>query len=245
MHCQPQVKTLVYNCLLNNQICLLCNEAAEQPYPLCIACESELPWLGEHCQVCALPLPMHGLVCGQCSRRPPACYRVEAPWYYGFPVDALVTRFKHNSQWPLGRLLAQLLGRWLSHRFDEGLPRPAVLLPVPLSRRRLRQRGYNQAGMLANWLAQQLGIRCSEQVLTRTLDTPAQQGLKAQARKRNLRQAFAVHHRPMIAGRHVALVDDVLTTGATAQALASLLLKAGARRVDVYCLARTAKPGSA
>ncbi|CAM3645558.1 DNA utilization protein GntX [compost metagenome] len=245
MHCQPQLKILVYNWLFNNHACLLCNEAAEQPYPLCVACESELPWLDDRCQVCALPLPMHGLVCGQCSRRPPAFYRVEAPWHYGFPVDALVTRFKHNSQWPLGRLLAQLLGRWLIHRFDEGLPRPALLLPVPLSRRRLRQRGYNQAGMLGNWLAQQLGISCSEQVLTRTLDTPAQQGLKAKARKRNLRQAFAVHDSSLIAGRHVALVDDVLTTGATAQALASLLLKAGARRVDVYCLARTAKPGSA
>jgi len=245
MHCQPQLKSMVYKWLNNNHDCLLCNETADQPYPLCVACEAELPWLEDGCQVCALPLPMHGLTCGQCSRRAPAFYRVEAPWHYGFPLDALISRFKYHSQWPLGHLLAQLLGRWLTHRFSDGLPRPALLLPVPLSRRRLRQRGYNQAAMLARWLAAHTGIACDERILRRLVDTPAQQGLNARQRKRNLRQAFAVENVDRLEGRHLALIDDVLTTGATAQALASLLLKAGARRVDVYCLARTAKPGSA
>ncbi|KJK09340.1 MULTISPECIES: ComF family protein [Pseudomonas] len=245
MRCQPPCKALVYNWSNSNHECLLCNEATDQHYPLCVACETELPWLEDGCQVCALPLPMHGLTCGQCSRRAPAFYRVEAPWHYGFPLDALISRFKYHSQWPLGRLLATLLGRWLTHRFSEGLPHPTLLLPVPLSRRRLRQRGYNQAAMLAQWLSGQIGISSNERILKRLIDTPAQQGLKASERKRNLRQAFAVEHIELLEGRHLALVDDVLTTGATAQALASLLLKAGARRVDVYCLARTAKPGSA
>lgn len=245
MRCQPPLKSTVYNWLNNNQRCLLCDEKAEQPYPLCVPCETELPWLQDSCQVCALPLPMQGLTCAPCRRRPPAFYCVEAPWHYGFPLDALISRFKYNSHWPLGRLLATLLGRWLSHRYADGLPRPTLLLPVPLSRRRLRQRGYNQAAMLAEWLAAQIDITCNGQVIQRVLDTPAQQGLSAKARKRNLRQAFCVADSAPLQGRHVALVDDVLTTGATAQALASLLLKAGARRVDVYCLARTAKPGSA
>ncbi|MFK8330428.1 ComF family protein [Pseudomonas sp. BJa5] len=245
MHCQPPLKTLVYNWLNNNRACLLCSEPAEQRYPLCVACEAELPWLEDGCQVCALPLPMNGLTCGQCSRRAPAFHRVEAPWHYGFPLDALISRFKYQRQWPLGRLLAQLLGRWLMHRYSEGLARPTALLPVPLACRRLRQRGYNQAAMLARWLAGQIGIPCNERVLKRQVDTPAQQGLSARARQRNLRLAFTVEHAEAIEGRHLALVDDVLTTGATAQALASLLLKAGAARVDVYCLARTAKPGSA
>jgi len=236
---------MVYKWSNSNHACLLCNEPAEQPYPLCVACEAELPWLQDGCQVCALPLPMHGLTCAECRRRAPAFFRVEAPWHYGFPLDALISRFKYNSQWPLGHLLAQLLGRWLCYRYSEDLPRPALLLPVPLARRRLRQRGYNQAAMLAKWLSGHTGIACNEQVLKRVLDTPAQQGLKARARKRNLRQAFVVANAQAIEGRHLALVDDVLTTGATAQTLASLLLKAGARRVDVYCLARTAKPGSA
>lgn len=148
MRCQPRQKTKVYICSNNDQSCLLCDEPAGQPHPICVPCESELPWLDERCRVCALPLPMNGLLCAQCARRRPAFRRVEAPWHYGFPVDALITRFKHQRQWPQGRLLATMLGNWLAHRFSEDLPRPSLLLPVPMATRRLRQRGYNQAAML-------------------------------------------------------------------------------------------------
>lgn len=245
MHCQPHPIARVYNWLNNNQACLLCDEPAGQPLPICVACESELPWLDEHCRCCALPLPMRGMTCGGCRRRRPAFRQVHAPWHYGFPVDALITRFKHQRQWPLGRLLAQMLGNALQHRFDHGLPRPALLLPVPLGQRRLRERGYNQAGMLAAWLGRQLQIACNSELLSRPRETVAQQGLSARARQRNLAHAFALAPEPSVAGLHLALVDDVLTTGATAHTLASLLRNAGAARVDVYCLARTAKPGSA
>lgn len=81
MHCQPHLKQLVYNWLNINQACLLCDEPAQQSHPICVACEAELPWLEECCRTCALPLPMRGLTCGQCSRRPPAFTRVEAPWH--------------------------------------------------------------------------------------------------------------------------------------------------------------------
>jgi ComF family protein len=120
-----------------------------------------------------------------------------------------------------------------------------LLLPVPLARRRLRERGFNQAGLLARWLSRQLAIACDERLLLRSRETPAQQGLDAKARRRNLRQAFAPLPTGAVAGLHVAVVDDVLTTGATAQAVAQVLHKGGARRVDIYCLARTAKPGQA
>jgi ComF family protein len=169
---------------------------------------------------------------------------VIAPWRYDFPVDSLISRFKHHEKWPFGRLMAELLGQFLHYRFDEGLPRPDCLLPVPLSRRRLRQRGFNQAGMLAQWLGASLQLVVQPKLLLRTQDTPAQQGLDARARQRNLRQAFALADQAQVAGRHLALVDDVLTTGATAQALARLLINAGARRVDIYCLARTPSPGT-
>ncbi|MNG88380.1 DNA utilization protein GntX [compost metagenome] len=245
MNCQLWLKSLVYNCSNNNQACLLCDDPAEQPYPLCNACEQALPWLDEHCTRCALPLPMAGLTCGQCSRRPPAFQQVIALWHYGFPVDALISRFKHNRQWPLGRLMAELLGHGLLHRYAEGLAQPDLLLPVPLARRRLRERGFNQAGLLARWLSRQLAIACDERLLLRSRETPAQQGLDAKARRRNLRQAFALLPTGAVAGLHVAVVDDVLTTGATAQAVAQVLHKGGARRVDIYCLARTAKPGQA
>ncbi|MGE7992048.1 ComF family protein [Pseudomonas sp. NPDC089554] len=242
MHCQPHIKALVYKCLNIKQLCLLCGEPAGQPYPLCVTCECELPWLEEQCLRCALPLPLQDLLCVQCSRRSPAFEQVVAPWHYGFPIDTLISRFKHQSQWPLGHLLAQQLGMALQHRYAEGLAQPNRLLPVPLARGRLRQRGFNQAGMIAQWLSAQLGIPCDAQLLQRPHDTPAQQTLGAKARQRNLQRAFSLKAGAQVQGLHLAVVDDVLTTGATAQALASLLLKAGARRVDVYCLARTPKP---
>lgn len=244
MRCQPRDKDQVYICLKNVQSCLLCDEPAEAEMPICVACEAEMPWLGEHCQTCALPLPEAGLTCDGCLLEPPAYEQVAVPWRYDFPVDSLITRFKHNAKWPFGHLLADVLSQYLQHRFDEDLPRPDALLPVPLAARRLRQRGFNQAAMLARWLSRQLDLPCEENVVRRIQDTSAQQDLDAKARKRNLRNAFALTSDANVKGRHLALVDDVLTTGATAQALARLLMNAGAARVDVYCLARTPKPGS-
>lgn len=245
MNCQPHWIGLVYNWLFNNQSCLLCDEPADTGLALCSACELDLPWLGDSCQRCALPLPMSGLTCGHCIKQPPAYESVHAPWVYGFPLDSLVIRFKHNSKWPYGRLLAELLAQSLLDSFNSGNSRPDFLLPVPLSVARLRQRGYNQAAMLAKWLSPQLNIPCQERWLLRTQDTPAQQALDAKARKRNLLQAFSLAPGAQVQGLHLALVDDVLTTGATAESLARLLIKAGARRVDVYCLARTPKPDGA
>ncbi|HDS1737932.1 ComF family protein [Pseudomonas sp. BP8] len=245
MDCQLLVRRPVYKCINIDQACLLCDEPADQAYPLCMACEAELPWLVEQCLQCALPLPMADLSCGQCSRRPPAFAHVVAPWHFGFPLDTLVSRFKHRSQWPIGQLLARLLGHALEHRYAEGLARPDQLLPVPLAARRLRQRGFNQAEMLARWLSGQLKIACNGRLLQRSRDTPAQQMLGARERRRNLRQAFCLAPGANVEGLHVAVIDDVLTTGATAHALAEVLRKAGARRVDVYCLARTPKPGQA
>jgi len=242
MRCQPHYDGPVYIWLKNKQICLLCSEPADEATPICTDCETELPWLGDHCQTCALPLPAPGLTCGQCLHEPPPFQRVIAPWLYDFPLDSLITRFKHSAKWPYGRLLGELLAQFLQHRFDEGLACPDALVPVPLAVKRLRQRGFNQAAMLARWLGDSLGIASDEHLLKRVQDTSAQQELKAEARKKNLRHAFALMPGAQVVGRHLALVDDVLTTGATAQALARLLMEAGAARVDVYCLARTPKP---
>ena len=160
-------------------------------------------------------------------------------------MDTLISRFKHQARWPLGHLLGHLLGQHLRDRFDNNeLTRPDVLLPVPMARQRLRERGYNQALMLARWLSADLNIPYDEHLLLRPHETMAQQTLDAKARKRNLLNAFALTHDALVQGRHLALVDDVLTTGATAHSLARLLINAGARQVDVYCLARTPKPGT-
>ncbi|MDX1724019.1 MAG: ComF family protein [Pseudomonas sp.] len=243
MRCQPDDRHKVYNWLKNKQACLLCDEPADSAHSLCDSCESELPWLGARCQVCALPLPHAGLTCGGCLRRPPRFDRVEAPWRYAFPIDSLITRFKHQAKWPLGRLLGELLSQHLQHAFDEGLAKPDLLLPVPLAERRQRQRGFNQAALLAQWLSEQLQLPVQQHWLQRLIDTPAQQQLDAATRKRNLRRAFALAPGSQVGDLHLVLVDDVLTTGATAESLARLLKQAGAARVDIYCLARTPKPG--
>ncbi len=245
MHCQPGYKHEVYIWLKNNQSCLICDERTGTADFTCNACEIDLPWLMEHCKVCALPLPMDGLVCGQCQKHPPAFKQVVAPWTYSFPVDTLVSRFKHQARWPLGHLLGHLLGQHLQHRFDnDELARPDCLLPVPMARKRLRERGFNQALMLARWLSADLNIEYDEHLLLRPHETVAQQNLDARTRKRNLLGAFALASDAQVQGRHFALVDDVLTTGATAHSLARLLINARARQVDVYCLARTPKPGT-
>ncbi|MCQ4256951.1 ComF family protein [Stutzerimonas stutzeri] len=234
---------MAYNWLNIEHHCALCDERCEAGQAICGACEADLPWLQERCTVCALPLPASGLICGECLRRPPSFDHVAVPWRFAFPVDSLINRFKHQSRWPLGRLLAEQLARHLHHEFDEGLPRPEMLLPVPLARKRLRQRGFNQAQMLADWLSPALDIPVDTKLLQRVQDTQSQQQLDAAGRRRNLRQAFALNAADQLSGRHVAIIDDVLTTGATAEALARLLKRAGAARVDVYCLARTPKPG--
>jgi ComF family protein len=245
MHCQPDYKHQVYIWLKNAHTCLVCDEATQSAHCVCNVCETELPWLMEQCALCALPLPMDGLICGQCLKKPPAFKHVIAPWTYSFPIDSLISRFKHQARWPLGQMLARLLGQHLQHRFDNAeLTRPDCLLPVPMARKRLRERGFNQAQMVARWLSQDLGIAVDEHLLLRPQDTVAQQALDAKSRQRNLLTAFALATNADVTGRHFALVDDVLTTGATAHSLARLLIHAGARRVDVYCLARTPKPGA-
>ncbi|MGY4533647.1 ComF family protein [Pseudomonas sp. TE3786] len=243
MRCQPDRWIQVYNWLNINQSCLLCDQPTANPRPICRPCEAELPWLEAHCRICALPLPVEGQICGECQITPPHFDQVQAPWHYGFPIDTLITRFKHHGKWPLGRLLGELLSHHLQNAFAQGLARHELLLPVPLGKQRLRQRGFNQAGMLADWLGSPLQLAVNPRLLYRERETSAQQDLDAAARQRNLRRAFALRDPNLVAGRHLALVDDVLTTGATANSLARLLKKAGARRVDIYCLARTPKPG--
>ncbi|MCY1280836.1 comF family protein [compost metagenome] len=243
MSCQPGGDNQVYIWSKNTQFCLLCDEPVDDAQPLCHPCELDLPWLDGQCRVCALPLPVNDQVCGACLKRPPAFDQVIVPWRYDFPLDSLVTRFKHRGKWPLGRLLAGRLAEHLQAAFGSGLPRPDRLLPVPLASRRLRERGFNQAALLARWLGEELQLPVDARTLRRPQDTPAQQDLDAAARRRNLRHAFALDAGTALGGQHLALVDDVLTTGATAETLARLLRRAGAARIDVYCLARTPKPG--
>lgn len=179
-----------------------------------------------------MPLPLPAVACGACLRHPPPQTRAHAAFVYRSPLDRLLPRAKFH-----GDLAAlALLGRLMAHALGDAA-RPEALVPLPLHARRLRQRGYDQALELARPLARWLDLPLRDDVLLRVRATSAQSRLDAAARQRNLRQAFVV--RPRVAlPSHVALVDDVMTTGATVRSAAHALLRAGVARVDVWVCAR-------
>lgn len=211
--------------------CLVCAERGAGGRDLCAACTAALPWNRSACLRCAIPLPVPG-TCGQCLQTPPALTETHAVFVYGFPLDRLVPRFKFHNDLAAGRLLSE----WMVDA-SRDLPRPQALLPIPLHPQRLRQRGYDQALELAKPLARALQVPLLADALVRTRATAAQSELDAAARQRNLRRAFAVADRVTLPD-HVVLIDDVMTTGATLQAAASTLLRAGVARVDAWVCAR-------
>lgn len=220
------------------QHCVLCDLPSGQPLPLCAPCRSEFPANASSCSRCALPLPAPG-TCGQCLRSPPAFRRVHAPWLYGEYMAHLVTRWKFHRDDYLTPLLADL---WLAGA--AGATPVDLVVPVPLHWWREWRRGYNQAELLAGAVLRRspaLSRRgLDRRLLRRNRPTAPQSGMDARARRRNLRGAFTVA-RPCDSLR-IALVDDVLTTGATAAAASRALLEAGAESVDLWCLARTPAP---
>ena len=211
--------------------CLLCREACGGARDLCASCANALPWSGYACERCAQPLHESG-TCGACLQHPPPLTAAHAAFVYGFPLDRLLLRFKFHNDLAAGRLLSQLMGDALAR-----LPRPDALLAVPLHQSRLRSRGYDQALELAKPLARRLQIPLLGDALVRRHETRPQSELDAAARRRNLRGAFAVGSHCSLP-RHVVLVDDVMTTGATLHAAAKVLLRAGVLRVDAWVCAR-------
>ena len=206
---------------------------------LCAACYLALPWSHHACRRCALPLPMTDAneVCGVCLARPPSLHGVIASFAYAAPLDRLLPMFKFHQSMAAGRLLSGLMADTL--RYAAICANNATLVPIPLHRRRLRQRGYDQALELARPLARRLGLPLASDVLIRPRQTRAQSRLDKAARQRNLSGAFMVNARRTLP-RHVVLIDDVMTTGATLEAAAAALRAAGVGRVDAWVCARVA-----
>jgi ComF family protein len=213
--------------------CLACGEAGAAE-GLCPACRHALPWNRSACLQCALPLPVPAAACGHCQRRPPPLTVAHAAFRYEAPLDRLLPRLKFHDDLAAGHLLGGLMAETLA-----GAERPDALIPLPLHRSRLRSRGFDQTLELAKPLARALRIPLQDDALIRVRETAPQSRLDAPARRRNLRRAFAVN--PHIAlPSHVALIDDVMTTGATLHAAADALLRAGVARVDAWVCARVA-----
>lgn len=204
---------------------------------LCAGCRRDLPTSSDACRRCALPLPAGhppDIPCGTCQRRPPPFAVCHAAFRYEDPIPTLVGGAKFRSRLNLGRLLGQCLTIALRERNAE---MPDLILPVPLHAKRLRERGYNQALEIARHVGDELAIPVDAHSCIRVLATSPQAGLEQKARRRNVRGAFRVL-RPLGVG-HVAILDDVVTTGSTVSELTRVLRQSGIERVDVWAVART------
>lgn len=217
------------------QQCFLCGQASGDA-PLCEPCRQALPVLPESfCPRCALPTPSAS-ICGRCLTQEPhfdatlACYR------YDFPVDKLVQALKYSHRLALANFFAAALAS--QQRIATGTLADAIL-PLPLSRQRLRQRGFNQAAEIARPLARQLKLPLLLDACQRPIDTPPQASLPWQARRKNIRGAFECS--VDLSGKSLIVVDDVMTTGATLDEFARTLKKHGAARVTNWVVARTLK----
>jgi ComF family protein len=218
--------------------CIVCGQAgARRGVDLCEGCAADLPVLSTACTRCAAPLganaPMKP-VCGRCLRRPPPFEVTVCAFRYGWPIHHLLRALKYRHALEHARVLGQLLA---AHLASHGADQPDLLCPVPLGPVRYRDRGFNQAVELGRVLERALAIPLRTDLITRVRETSEQSALAGPARLENVRGAFRALR--CIDGAHVALVDDVVTTGSTAGELARVLLDAGARRVDVWAVART------
>lgn len=214
----------------------MCGGTSEAP--LCSGCVGDLARVpAARCPICALPTP-GALACGRCIAAPPAFDATIACLHYEFPATRLIQSFKYAQVVGLADPLAGLLAEAIA---DSGLDPPDLLLAMPLSRERLAERGFNQSLEIARILGRRFGVPVAARAVARVRHGPAQAELPLEERARNVRGAFVAKRR--FDGLDIAVVDDVMTSGASLDALAKALRAAGARRVRNWVLARAFRPG--
>jgi len=230
---------MLYNRLKNVQSwlsarrCLVCRGHTTNGRDFCAECAAALPALGPACPQCAAPydLGAGGTRCGRCQTEDPAYTASTALFRYAFPVDRLIQGLKYRGQLHHARVLGELLAARLATHTA-----PEYILPVPLHPARLRERGYNQSLELARVLARRLEVRLDYRALQRTRPTAPQTGLALDERAHNVSKAFTLA--PGFNARRVAIVDDVMTSGHTVNAVAKCLRQAGVDEVEVWVVAR-------
>jgi len=241
MLCQPMPAAKVDRLLaaLFPRRCILCGQLAGA-LSCCSACRRDLPWITSPCSQCGdvLPADYRESVCGRCSAMAPTLDRIISALVYEYPVDRLVAMAKFHARVDSANVLGKLLANYLHARLDNGdLRLPDLILPVPLHPRRTAQRGFNQAMEIALPLAKALKVPLCPDDCRRIRDTPEQTSLDASSRLKNTRNAFRASEE--ITAKHVAVVDDVITTGSTVKSMGVALREAGVREVQVWTAART------
>ena len=217
--------------LLPAQPCMLCG-AMSRDGLWCNACNNSLPYLDmPHCPVCALPTPA-GEVCGHCLSDLPRFTSTTAVYGYSFPLDKLVHGMKYGEQLALAHAFALRL----MQRIDRN-SLPDCVIAMPLHPAKLRERGFNQSQLIASSLSRKLKLKLLTGACERVRDTPPQSSLKWKERRKNVRNAFRCNID--LTGKKVTLVDDVLTTGASMNALAEAVSAKGAADIAAWVIART------
>jgi ComF family protein len=217
--------------VLPAQPCVLCGSMSHDGH-WCAACDAAMPYLDVlHCPVCALPTPT-GEVCGHCLKQPPLFTHTTAVFGYSYPVDKLIQGMKYGEQ----LALAHAFAKKLAQRIDKS-DLPDYIVAMPLHPAKLRDRGFNQSKLIATTVARELKLRLLTSAFRRVRDTPPQSALPWKERKKNVHNAFCCDMD--LTGKRVALVDDVLTTGASLNALAEAAHKRGAGEIDAWVIART------
>ncbi|MGJ0486829.1 MAG: ComF family protein [Methylomicrobium sp.] len=220
--------------LLFPPTCILCGNPGQAGRDLCAPCQDQLPVNACCCPHCANPLAAADAdrICGRCVSRPPAFDKVHAPFLYQEGMCHLITGLKFSARHAHARLLGQLL----IEQINQNVMMPDCILPVPLHKVRYRERGFNQSIEIARSVSAEIGVPVDLSCCRRRRNTPHQAGLSSRQRQRNIKNAFELV-RP-VPYRHVAILDDVLTTGSTAHEMAVLLKRHGVERVDVWVCAR-------
>ncbi|MGQ3892398.1 ComF family protein [Legionella sp. CNM-4043-24] len=214
-------------------VCALCRHYHNHATAVCKRCHELLIPIRNACGHCALPLAdSQAGICGQCIRQKPYFDRVLTSWYYEEPLRSLLHEFKYQNGLYLRTFFTDLMMQSCPENYQ-----PDCLIPVPMHPKRLRQRGFNQALELSKLLGKRLAIPVISNLCQKIRNTEPQAGLDARQRHRNLNQAFEVKPNRY---QHVSLIDDLVTTGSTANELARSLKASGITQVDIWCLARTA-----
>lgn len=217
------------------RICVGCNLPSEDPaLDLCKYCIPHLPWLKDRCYQCGGALQEAGITCNKCREYPPPYARLCALFSYDPPLSKIIYGLKFGGKLNLAKLLGSLLATHLREHCYQDRKLPAVIIPVPLHTKRLRQRGYNQAAELAKVVAQNLDLPLDLNGCTRNRNTKMQARLPKAQRQQNLSGAFVAE----TTAKYVALVDDVVTTGSTIRAVCVALNNAGVEQIDVWSVCR-------
>lgn len=214
--------------------CLLCTAPLRTSQDLCLACAESLPQPACACPCCAAKSGDPGIPCGECQKRPPHYAFARAAFVYSSPIDRLIQHLKYHQRLELSRVLGGYLANAVTSSQDE---LPDVVVPVPLHPSRLRERGFNQSLEIARFVADTHRLPLDYQHARRIRPTAPQAELPRAQRRKNVHGAFEADE-DAFAGKRVAIVDDVMTSGHTANALASTLLRSGAAEVRVWVVAR-------